>query len=133
MNARGRFPRGTEFPHEGFVQHAIERYFVALGYRISPRSYVDLFCAHPGTKVAWIVEAKGMTTAVGLDFRTGLGQLLQQIQDETTNHGMAVPDVPQFIAQCQRVSPLVRRKLRLHWLIVAADGNVQVIGPAEQV
>jgi hypothetical protein len=77
----------------------------------------------------WIIEAKGETTQVGLDFRTGLGQLLQNMGDERTRYGLAIPDTPRFAAQTARVSTWSRRALRLHWLVVSANGAVRIDGP----
>lgn len=35
----------------------------------------------------WLIEAKGQTSGVGLDFRTGLGQLVQGALDEGLGAG----------------------------------------------
>jgi hypothetical protein len=96
-----QFKRGCEFPNEGFVQAAIERHFEEAGYMLDTSTHVDLLCTHPTTKNAWHIEAKGKTTAIGLDFRTCLGQLLQRMSQRHVKHGIALPDMPQYRAQTE--------------------------------
>ncbi len=67
------YPRGSEFPHEHFVQKAIEAHFDHLGFTRDAKGHCDLVVFHPQTKDRWIIEAKGETSDTGLDFRTGLG------------------------------------------------------------
>jgi hypothetical protein len=68
------FPLGVEFPREGFVQGAVERHFASCT-RVTV-GHADFACTDDAGR-RWLIEAKGETTDVGLDFRTGLGQLLQ--------------------------------------------------------
>ena len=128
MSKRTYF-RGTDFPHEGFVQLAIESRFAALGFTTVPAGHADFACVSPTTGESWVVEAKGKTLAIGLDFRTGLGQLLQQMNEESTRYGLALPEIPQFIAQCRKVSPWVRSRIGIHWLLVSEDGTVRIVAP----
>lgn len=100
-----------------------------LGYALRTDQLTDLICSHPETGAKWHIEAKGHTSAVGLDFRTGLGQLVQAMTADSTKYGIAVPDTPQFRAQVAKVSTRVIQLLQLHWLFVDADGSVQVITP----
>jgi hypothetical protein len=124
-----QYKLGDEFPHEGFVQVAIERHFGKAGYSLDTSTHVDLLCTHPVTGDTWHIEAKGKTTAIGLDFRTCLGQLLQRMSKENMRHGIALPDMPQYRAQTDQVSPWVVNRLGLHWLFVAEDGRVDVLRP----
>jgi len=117
---------GTDFPHEGFVQAALEQYFA--GCERFAAGHADLACVDQAG-VRWIIEAKGETADVGLDFRTGLGQLVQNMGDEDALYGLAVPDTQRFANQIARVPKWVQQTLRLHWLIVAADGRVRVERP----
>lgn len=64
-----KYQLGIEFPHEGFVQSALEQYFTDLGFDIDLRGHADLVCAHSESGERWLVEAKGVTSDVGLDFR----------------------------------------------------------------
>jgi hypothetical protein len=120
------FKRGTEWPHEGFVQAALEAYFSSLGFAIEHHKTIDLVCSHPITGEKWSIEAKGKTTAIGLDFRTGLGQLLQGMKQRSHNYGIAVPDIPEFRRQIQAVPSWVAAALAIHWLLVQSDGSVTV-------
>lgn len=125
--------RGYEFPNEGYVQLAIEKHFSTLGFQNDTDGDADLISVHPLTNERWVVEAKGSTAAIGLDFRTALGQLLQRIDETTDKYAIAVPNIPQFIRQCQLVSPWVRNKLNLYWLLIKKDGVVTIIGPDEEL
>jgi len=124
-----QYKRGDEFPHEGFVQGAIGRHFKQAGYSLDTSSHVDLLCNHPVTGNAWHIEAKGKTTAIGLDFRTCLGQLLQRMSQQHVRHGIALPDMPQYRAQTAQVSSWVVDRLGLYWLFVADDGTVNIVSP----
>lgn len=123
------YKRGMDFPNEGFVQQAIEAHFASLGFSRGRVRHADYAGHHLKTGERWLVEAKGLTSAVGLDFRTGIGQLLQGMSDEQSNHGLAVPDLPQFHRQVQAIPKWVRSALRLHWLFVCSDGSVIVDSP----
>jgi hypothetical protein len=95
---RRQYKRGNEFPDEGFVQDAIDRYFEKAGYALDTLTHVDQLCVHPVGGEAWHIEEKGKTTAIGLDFRTCLGQLLQRMTQQHIRHGVALPDLPQYMA-----------------------------------
>lgn len=125
------YKRGMEFPHEGFVQNSIEAYFRNDGYILVVDGHVDLLCTHPETGDSWHIEAKGVTTQVGLDFRTGLGQLVQSMQHQEYNHGIAVPDTPAFRSQIAKVSSWVVSLLCIHWLLISSDGSVLLVAPNE--
>jgi len=124
-----QYKRGSEFPHEEFVQGAIEQHFRKAGYALDTSTHVDLLCSHPACGDAWHIEAKGVTTAIGLDFRTCLGQLLQRMSQQHVKHGIALPDMPQYRVQTAQVSPWVVDRLGLHWLFVADDGTVSIVCP----
>lgn len=130
MGATRAYKRGVEFPHEGFVQLAIEAHFRVAGFDVVSDGRVDLLCRHPQTGETWHIEAKGKTTQVGLDFRTGLGQLLQGMIDQESRHGLAVPDIPPFRAQVAKVSAWAVQRLGIHWLFVSADGGIHVVAPS---
>ena len=129
MASQRNYPRGTEFPSEAFVQRAIERHFRELGFNIEDGGHIDLICAHPTTPERWHIEAKGLTAAVGLDFRTCLGQLIQRMRDRDTSYGIALPDLPQYAAQISIISSWVIDALKIHWLLVSPDGSVKITRP----
>lgn len=124
-----KYKLGTQFPSEGFVQDVVERHFQALGFTIDATGQIDLRCVHPVTGERWQVEAKGKTAQPGLDFRTCLGQLVQQIRERTVNHGIAVPDIAPYERQINLVAPWVAASLRIHWILVSEDGSVRIIQP----
>ena len=119
-----RFKRGLDWPNEGFVQQAIEAHFRAAGYAIDEHKTIDLVCVHPGTGERWSVEAKGSTSSIGLDFRTGLGQLLQGMKCQGVQYGLAMPDLAQFRKQVDAVPSWVVEALGIHWIFVQEDGTV---------
>ena len=125
------FQRGLIFPHEGFVQGAIEKYFNEQGYRQIKEGHSDLVCVRE--EIKWVVEAKGVTTDIGLDFRTGLGQLVQRMVEPETNYAIAVPQTPQFIKQCGQIPKWVRVSLNIHFLLINEHGEVQTVSPHENL
>ncbi len=124
------FPLGIEFPNEGFVQASIEAHFSGLGFVPMKSGHADFACIHPDSGECWRIEAKGATKAVGLDFRTGLGQILQGMTDDSIKYAMAVPDTDQFLRQAALVGEWVRKRLGLHFLIINAHGNVRTVDPS---
>lgn len=125
----GQYKRGFDYPNEGFIQKAIEEYFKSQGFKMLNEKYTDMVCIHPETGMKWSVEAKGETKAIGLDFRTCLGQLLQRMSTEEARYGVAVPDMPAYRQQTDQVQPWVRKALNLHWLFVSEDGSIEVVAP----
>jgi hypothetical protein len=121
----------AEFPREAFVQQAIERHFAPPDYVAEQVKHIDLVRRHLKAGKRWLIEAKGQTSDVGLDFRTCLGQIVQAMYDRDARYGIAVPDTRQYRAQCRAVSDWVRRTLGLYWLLVAAHGSVRIIAPTE--
>jgi hypothetical protein len=73
---------GYDYPYEGFVQNSIEKYFTDKGFQNQTIHPIDFIGFNPLTRETWIVEAKGKTSDIGLDFRTGIGQLIQRMDSE---------------------------------------------------
>lgn len=128
-----RFKLGDLYPSEGFVQRAVEWHFLGMGYRLTPIPHADFCFTHPETNRRWLIEAKGVTAATGLDYHTGLGQLVQRIRDDITDPAIAVPATPFFRRRFQRMSPRVRTALHLTWLLVRADQSVETVTPDQCV
>lgn len=124
------FRRGYDFPNEGFVQNTIESYFKKQGCSILEEGYADLVCICNRSD-KWIIEAKGETAAVGLDFRTGIGQLIQRMDEKGVIYGIAVPETPQFIMQSSLIPQWVRNALNIHLIFVNAEGKVRIICPSD--
>lgn len=124
-----RYHLGSDFPSEGFVQAAIEARFATCRREAVP--HVDFVGIDPSNGERWWIEAKGETSDTGLDFRTGLGQLLCGMAREGTRYAIAIPDTPKFAALRDRVAPWVRVNLGLHWLLVDSAGAVTIDTPPD--
>ncbi|WP_024834032.1 hypothetical protein [Ruminiclostridium josui] len=127
------YKRGLDFPNEGFIQDSIEKYFIKLGYKQLNEKFSDFACVNSNTEEKWIIEAKGKTKAIGLDFRTCLGQLIQRMDSRDTHYGIAVPNLTQYINQCRMVKRWIRNELNLYWLFVDKYGNVEVFEPDKEL
>lgn len=117
--------KGEDYPHEGFVQKALERYFSSQNYCFLRENHTDLVCVKEESQEKWVIEAKGKTTSVGLDFRTGLGQLVQGMQEQRVNYALAMPDIPQFVTQIKKLAPWLRRTLNLYLIFVDEAGRLR--------
>lgn len=118
-----------EFPNEGFVQNTIESYFDKKVFIKESISYIDYAGVHMETREKWRVEAKGLTGNVGLDFRTGLGQLILRMDDPNANYGIAIPNIPSYLRQIEQIKPWVREKFQLHILLINENGVVDHLKP----
>lgn len=127
------YVRGLDYPRAGFVQKAVERHFKDEGCHIIDGGYSDLVCTCAETGGKWVVEALGETTSTGSDFRTGLGQLLQRMDEPRVNYAVAVPQTHRFIKQCEQIADWVRAALNLYLIFVDARGRVTVTGPREDL
>jgi len=116
----------TDFPYETFVQHAVEQWLAGEGFELLRDPLVDVKASR-GNEI-WHIEAKGKTSAIGLDFRTGIGQLVQRMTDQGHNHGIAIPDIPEFRKQTEAFAPWVLEKLQINWVWVSKNGSVSVEG-----
>lgn len=125
-----KFKRGINFPNEGFVQNAIESYFNSLGYSRQDVQHVDLVCINVKNE-RWVIEAKGETSSIGVDFNTGLGQIIKRMDDSISNYAVAVPNISKFIYQINQVPNRVCKLLNLHWILVDEDGTIEIIYPEE--
>ena len=127
MAAR-RYPNGVAFPNEGFVQTSIETWF-GKEHVLNTVGDADLIATHTASGEEWVIEAKGITSATGLDFNTGVGQLLRRMGNTATRYGIAGPDSPTFISHLRQIHPWVRQQLNLHWILVDETGSVRVVAP----
>lgn len=123
--------RGLDYPNEGFVQHALEQHFSTLGYIFKKEGNSDLVCVKNQDQDKWIIEAKGKTSDIGLDFRTGLGQLLQGMREHGVNYALAMPEIQQFTAQARKLAPWLREVLNLHLIFVNETGQLRFVSPED--
>lgn len=131
MARQNQYKLGEDFPCEGFVQKSIEAYFLDHGFHILGVENPDLLCRNPESGQTWVIEAKGETLNIGLDFRTGLGQLLQQMDSPEHVYAIAVPEISQFLSQCEKLSSWVRDALNLRIILVQEDGRVHILQPGD--
>ena len=127
------YHRDSSFPNEAFVQRAIESHFASNGWEAFDAHPTDFACRRPATGECWHIEAKGKTTDVGLDFKTGLGQLLTRATNPDAKYGMAVPDTPDFHKVCKAVPSWVRFALSISWLFVSPEGAVRIVDPGQDL
>jgi hypothetical protein len=124
LSYSGGFWHPDIFPREAFVQRNIQSYFSHLGFQQVKGGSADWVCHYPESGQRWHVECKGLTTAVGLDFRTGLGQLMQAMQLDDTNYAMAVPNIPAFLHQIERMNSEFVTHIGLQFLLVDPSGGI---------
>lgn len=111
-----QFKKEKVFPNEAFVQAALEKYFLRLGYEVESDGQVDLIATNGHTR--WVVEAKGLTSQVGLDFNTCIGQIVKSMYCEDTNYAIAFPNHVKYEFQCSKIPNIFRMRNNLYLLIV---------------
>lgn len=125
------FKKEKVYPNEAFVQEAIELYFSEKGYEIKTKEQADLIAEKHDEK--WIIKAKGMTSAVGLDFNTCLGQLIKNMTSEEQIYAIAIPSHLQYRRQCELLPSYFRELVKLRILLIDESGEVCVIEPHESI
>jgi hypothetical protein len=133
MKAVTRYQRGVLFPNEGFVQARIEEYFSSLGFIGEARDSADYAGRHPKSGECWVVEAKGVSKNVRVDFCTALGQIIQHWSGVSIRYGLAFPFTAHYLGQCGKLSSSLRSHLNLYLLLVNEEGRIEVIGPSDPV
>lgn len=81
----------------------------------------------------WIVEAKGLTSSVGLDFNTCLGQLVKWMSSAENIYALAIPKHEKYKRQCVLLPKYVRSVLKIHIIVVDADGVVTILKPEQAI
>lgn len=122
------FKKENIFPYEAFVQSAIKKYFELQGYVVDNEGQVDLI-AVKGTD-RWVVEAKGVSEAIGTDFNTCLGQLMKSMTSNEIKYAIAIPKHAKYKRQCLLLSSYFRELVQLHILVVGDNGDVEIIKPS---
>ncbi|MDF2944393.1 MAG: hypothetical protein K0S01_3251 [Herbinix sp.] len=93
------------------------------------KEQVDLIAEKEGER--WIIEAKGLTSAIGTDFNTCLGQLVKSMKDDNTIYAIAVPNQEKYKRQCGLISDYFRKLVGLHILLVAENEDINVVRPSD--
>ncbi len=116
-----------EFPNESYIQESLESHFTILGFRLIKEKTIDLKCIHPDSNETWIIEIKGKTSQIGLDFRTCLGQIILQMNNDNYTYAIAMPDIEQYRKQILNVPIMITNKLNLNWILVQENGFVNIM------
>ncbi|PPK77524.1 hypothetical protein BXY41_11663 [Lacrimispora xylanisolvens] len=125
------FKKDNSYPNEAFIQFSIEKYFNDLGYEIDTLNQVDLIARK--NDECWIVEAKGITSSVGLDFNTCLGQLIKSMKNDLSIYSIAVPKHIKYKRQCKLIPDYFRQLIKLHILLIDEKGDVTIIYPYDDI
>ncbi len=75
----------------------------------------------------WVIECKGTGSLAPMQnnyFVGVIGELVQRMGDPDAKHSVALPDMPKFRRLWSELSPLVKQRLGVTALFVAADGTV---------
>jgi hypothetical protein len=129
MVESNNYKNGVDFPYEGFVQKSIENCFSKLGYSQVKEKHVDFMCINTLKNEKWIIEAKGKTTAIGLDFNTCVGQIIKRMETPNIKYAIAVPKIEQYIKQCKLIKQWIREALNLYWIFIDSDGKMIIVEP----
>lgn len=119
------------YPNEAFIQEAIENYFSNAGFEIKKNGYIDLYVEKKDEK--WIVEAKGSTSQITVDFNTCLGQLARNMTSPSIKYAIAIPCEDKYRRQCKSLSDYFRVINNLHIIIVDENARVTIIKPTDNV
>ena len=106
------------------VVDAFCAWLLARGWSVEREvSFVDVLARHPDGRVLF-AEAKGRTSATGLDIDTLYGQLLRRMDpgDGDARYAVVVPSTS--LAAALRVSENVRAALRIDVFSVSDEGLV---------
>lgn len=125
------FKKEKTYPNEAFIQEAIENYFSNEGFVIDTDGQIDLVAEKNEEK--WIIEAKGMTSQITVDFNTCLGQLVKSMEFSTSNYAIAIPCEEKYKVQCMKISEFFRKKNNLFMIIVNENAQINIIMPTDNV
>lgn len=125
------FKKSTNFPNEAFIQDAIEKYFLDNGYSLINNSQIDLIASNENE--TWIIEAKGLTNNIGLDFNTCLGQLAKSMSSPDYIYAIAIPKNIKYKRQCEKLSSYYRKLINLQIIVVDELKNIGIIHSNEEV
>lgn len=72
-----------------------------------------------------------MTSAVGTDFNTCLGQLVKSMKDKNVIYAIAIPKHIKYKHQCELIPKYYRELVGLHILLEDETGKVNIILPLD--
>jgi len=119
------------YPNEAFIQSAIEKYFLAEGYKIEKDDQIDLVAEKLNDK--WVIEAKGVTSQITVDFNTCIGQLVKSMVSPLIKYAIALPNEIKYKYQSQRLPDYFRVKNDVHIIVVDERAQIQIIYPSDVI
>lgn len=126
-----KFLNPIEFPYEGFIQKSLEQHFEHLGFNLEKDGQVDLI-VEKGTE-KWIIEAKGITQAIGTDFNTCIGQLVKSMTTDQAKYAIAIPKDIKYKRQCDLLPDYFKQLVQLHIMVVDKEGYIKIIEPGQKI
>lgn len=126
-----RFKKEKIYPNEAFIQESIEKHFRISGYEIQEDGQIDLIAENDNEK--WVIEAKGLTSQITVDFNTCIGQLAKSMQSNTCNYALALPSIEKFKTQCMKLPDYYRERNNLYIIVVNEKQEVNIIKPTESI
>ena len=125
------FKKEKAYPNEAFIQEAIEKYFLNNGFTVEKDGQIDLIAEKANVK--WIVEAKGATSQITVDFNTCIGQLVKSMTTPLTNYAIALPNEEKYKNQSMKLPDYFRVNNNLHIIIVDKNAQIHIIKPNEDI
>jgi len=125
------FKKSNVYPNEAFIQEAIEQHFVMNGFSIEKDGQIDLIAEKNDEK--WIVEAKGMTSQINVDFNTCIGQLAKSMASPLMNYAIALPNEIKYKHQSMKLPNYFRTISNLHIIVVDENAQIHIIQPTDNV
>lgn len=125
------FKKDRNYPNEAFIQEAIENFFSNEGFVVEKDGQIDLVAEKHNEK--WIVEAKGITSQITVDFNTCIGQLVKSMSSPTWKYAIAIPHEAKYKVQCMKVPEYFRKNNNLYYILVNEKGQIKMIIPTEDV
>jgi len=125
------YKKDNKYPNEAFIQEAIENYFSNEGFVIEKDGQIDLIAEKSDEK--WIVEAKGMTSQITVDFNSCLGQLVKSMVSPVWNYAIAIPYEDKYKVQCMKLPKYFRNNNNLHIIVVSENAQIKIIMPLDDV
>ena len=119
------------------VKSAVLAFFRRQGYKVDPSPDTgpggyDIVCYHEEKKRWWIIEAKGASGNLSVDFPQCMGQLLLTMhhgQMISASYGIAVPDTDYFTLRHAALPEQLRSCLQWHWFFVSSLAQVRFVEP----
>ena len=74
-----------------------------------------------------------MTTSVGLDFNTCLGQLIKSMDSSEKHYALALPKEDKYKYQCSLIPQYIRSLMQLNIIVTDETGGVKIIRPEDDI